>query len=74
MDWQDLTPLLRAARAMAAAAATADGNASTPLAVVARVVFEFVKAPQWVAPGTPVLVHDRSAGVLAAVGVVETTN
>lgn len=60
-----MTPLLRAARALAASAP--DGDA---LAVVAQVSFEFVNAPQWVAPSTRVLVHDRNAGVLAAVGVV----
>lgn len=63
VDWQDVTPLLRAARAMA-------GEGQGSMAVVARVRFEFVRAAQWVKPGTPVLVHDRNAGVLAAVGVV----
>ena len=64
-----MTPLLRAARAVAAAAVHADPGAR-PMAVMARVGFEFVRAAQWVAPGTRVLVHDRSAGVLAAAGVV----
>lgn len=67
VDWQDVTPLLRAARTMAATTAPLEDS---PVAVVARVSFEFVKGPQWVAAGTPVLVHDRNAGVLAAVGVV----